>query len=89
MIEDQEDKHLIYTLFSFSMAFFKMGLCNTNCHSLSGKVVNGCGGGKRCGGGRVERVREEREEGQAVARAVLDEMELYCFGGMQMLRAAI
>ena len=49
---------------------------NTNCHSLSGRVVHGCGGGKRGGGGRVETVGisgKEREEGLAVARGALDD----------------
>jgi len=64
MIEDQEDQHLIQTLSSFSVAFVKMGLCNTNCHSLSGRVVNECGG-KRGGRGRVKRVGKKREEGRA------------------------
>ena len=34
--------HAIFVLHGFLL---KMGLCNTNCHSLSGRVVNGCGGG--------------------------------------------
>jgi len=34
--------------------------------------VNGCGGGKWCGGGGVERVGKEREEGLAVASGGLD-----------------
>jgi len=39
--------------------------------------VNGCGGRKWCGGGRVERVGKERKEGLAVARGGLDEVPLF------------
>ena len=68
-----EDQHLIHTLSWFSKAFFKMGLCNINCHSLSVRVVNRCGGEKGVteeelrGSGRRDR------KGLAVARGALDE----------------
>ena len=39
--------------------------------------MNGCGGRKWSGGGRVERVGKEREDGLAVARGGLDEVPLF------------
>jgi len=77
------------------MDFSKMGFSTMSCVIptaipilwAGGRVVHGCGGGKRDGGGRVERVGKEIEEGLAVP--VGRSMRFYYSGGMQSLRAAI